>query len=89
MPRSAGGSYVGVGDRVRPEQAYGHPVAYELFMLSIEHVVGLIEAAGLTVRDRQLEPIPGKQRWHAKVWAQKPGDEVAVTGRRSTTVDDR
>lgn len=40
MPRSAGGSYVGFGDRVRTEQAYGHPVAYELFMLSIGHVVG-------------------------------------------------
>lgn len=66
------GSYSGVDDRVRPEQAYGHPVTYELFMLTIEHVEQMIEAAGLQIRDRRLEQLPGKQRWHAKVWAQKP-----------------
>lgn len=66
------GSYVGVDDSVRPEQAYGHPVTYELFMLAIERLVGLIEAAGLQVRDRRLEQLPGKQRWHARVWAVKP-----------------
>ncbi|MEY9892962.1 SAM-dependent methyltransferase [Catenulispora sp. MAP5-51] len=65
------GSYVGIDDRVRPEQAYGHPVTYELFMLTIEHLTGLIEAAGLAVRDRSLEQLPGKERWHAKVWAEK------------------
>ena len=67
------GSYVGVDDRVRPEQAYGHPVTYELFMLTIERLVGLIEAAGFQVRGRWLEQLPGKQRWHARVSAVKPG----------------
>ena len=66
------GSYVGVDDSVRPEQAYGHPVTYELYMLAIDRLVGLIEAAGLQVRDRRLEQLPGKQRWHARVWAVKP-----------------
>ncbi|MEZ0115832.1 SAM-dependent methyltransferase [Catenulispora sp. EB89] len=73
------GSYVGVDDRVRPEQAYGHPVTYELFMLSIERLVGLIEAAGLVVADRQLTRIPGKERWHARVWASKPPRWTAPT----------
>lgn len=41
-------------------------------MLTIENVEQMIEAAGLEIRDRRLEQLPGKQRWHAKVWAQKP-----------------
>jgi len=66
------GSYVGVDDHVRWTQAYGHQVSYESFLLSIERVVGLIEEAGLLVTGRQLDQVPGKERWHGRVWAVKP-----------------
>jgi SAM-dependent methyltransferase len=61
------GGYVLVGfhdgdEHRRPEQAYGHPVCYDTYLLPPEHIAELLEGAGFKVMARLHQPGP---KWPA------------------------
>ncbi|TCB91263.1 class I SAM-dependent methyltransferase [Micromonospora zingiberis] len=94
---AAGGSLlVGfhVGDEeLRPERAYGHPVAYRTQLLSPDTVADLLHQAGLVVTARLVqEPGEGFNRPQACLLARKlrsgaPAGMVRAYGTRDTPSD--
>ncbi|MYT73539.1 MULTISPECIES: class I SAM-dependent methyltransferase [unclassified Streptomyces] len=66
------GDYVG-DEHLRPTRRYGRPVSYESYFLPVDHMVGLLDEAGLVVTAR-LEQEPGGRvsRPHACLLAHKP-----------------
>lgn len=66
------GDYVG-DERLQPTQGYGRPVSYESHLLPLDHVVDLLEQAGLVVTARlEQEPSERVKRPHACLVARKP-----------------
>ncbi|MEU5980064.1 class I SAM-dependent methyltransferase [Streptomyces sp. NPDC047315] len=66
------GDYVG-DERLQPTHVYGRRVSYESHLLPLDHVVGLLERAGLAVTAR-LEQAPAGRvnRPHACLVARRP-----------------
>ncbi|MDI3424198.1 class I SAM-dependent methyltransferase [Streptomyces luteolus] len=65
--------HVGDGERVRPEQAYGHPVSYESHLLPSERIAQLLGEAGMLVTSRtEQAPEGGARRAVATFLARKP-----------------
>jgi SAM-dependent methyltransferase len=69
------GTYHGNGEHVRARRGYGGlPVSYESYLLPLDRIVALLEAAGLVVTARLVRPPEeGKRYSGAFVLARKPG----------------
>lgn len=68
------GTYHGNGEHVRASTAYGGlPVSYESYLLPLDRIVELLEAQGLTVTARLVQPPePGRKYSGAFLFAHKP-----------------
>ncbi|MFB6814165.1 class I SAM-dependent methyltransferase [Streptomyces sp. NPDC056347] len=66
--------HVGVGQRLRPTEAYGgHPVSYESYLLPPDRLAELLKRAGFVLTARLVEePREGAERTYATFLARRP-----------------